>query len=282
MTELEIIERLQRRVPVRKGELILGIGDDCAIYRPRGASEDLLFTTDLLIEGVHFRPGTRAEAIGYRALARGLSDIAAMGGDPRFCLVSLAMPGAWSRHLDAFYRGLLGLARRHRVLLAGGDLAHSRKLTVDIIVCGAVPRGRALRRDGAKPGNTIYVSGPLGRAAAGGYRAKPVPRLTEGRKLRECATACMDLSDGLSIDLLRLCEASGLSADLREVPVAAGATPEQALHGGEDYELLYTGPEGLPGIPIGTMRGGVPGMVTLGGELLQPRGYDHFAYNSRR
>jgi thiamine-monophosphate kinase len=282
MTELEIIERLQRRVPVSKGQLVLGIGDDCAIFRPRGSSEDLLFTTDLLIEGVHFRPGTAAEAVGYRALTRGLSDIAAMGGKPKFCLVSLAMPGTWLRHLDAFYRGLLGLARRHDVLLAGGDMAHSPKLTVDIIVCGAVPRGRALRRDGAKPGDTIYVSGPLGRAAAGGYRAKPVPRLAEGRRLRGRATACMDLSDGLSIDLLRLCEASGVSAELYKVPIARGATIDQALHGGEDYELLYTGPSGLPGISIGTVGGGMPGMVTLHGELIEPRGYDHFAYNSRR
>lgn len=282
MTELEIIERLQRRVPASKGELVLGIGDDCAIFRPRGGREDLLFTTDLLIEGSHFRPGTRAEVIGHRALARGLSDIAAMGGDPRFCLVSLAMPGAWSRHVDAFYRGLLALARRHRVTLAGGDLAHSSKLTIDIVVCGAVPRGRALRRDGAKPGDTLYVSGSLGRAAASGYRAKPVPRLAAGRALRGRATACMDLSDGLSIDLLRLCEASGVSAEVKKVPVAPRATLDQALHGGEDYELLYTGPPGLPGSPIGAVGGSAPGMITFNGELLLPLGYDHFAYNNRR
>ena len=114
------------------------------------------------------------------------------------------------------------------------------------------------------------------RAAASGYRTRPVPKLAAGRALRGRATACMDLSDGLSIDLLRLCEASGVSAALTEVPVARGATLDQALHGGEDYELLYTGPPGLPGIPIGTIGGSVPGMVTLRGELLEPRGYDHF------
>jgi len=282
MSEIQIIERLQRRVPIAKGELVLGIGDDCAIFRPRGAREDLLFTTDLLIEGVHFPRDLRADAVGHRALARSLSDIAAMGGTPRFCLVSIALPDKWTRHLDAFYNGLLKLARRHGVTVAGGDLSHTSKLTIDVMVCGAVPRGRALRRDGAKPGDTLYVSGKLGRAAAGGYRAQPEPKLAAGRALRGRASACMDLSDGLSIDLLRLCEASGVSADIAEVPVAPRATLEQALHGGEDYELLYTGPPGLPGLPIGKIGGSIPGMITYGGELLQPRGYDHFAYNSRR
>ena len=115
MTEYQWIEHLRRRIPVAHGELVLGIGDDCAIYRPRGANEDLLLTTDLMIEGVHFRREEVSPAfIGHKSLARGLSDIAAMGGEPKFCLVSLAIPKTWQRHVDEFYRGLLRLAReRH-------------------------------------------------------------------------------------------------------------------------------------------------------------------------
>ena len=139
---------------------MLGIGDDCAIYRPRGSPEDLLFTTDLLLEDVHFRRATHPpEAVGHKALARGLSDIAAMGGVPRFCLLSLAMGErtgqAW---MQRFYDGLLRLARKAGALLAGGDLARAArggKMACDIVVCGAVPRGRALRRDGARAGDAI-------------------------------------------------------------------------------------------------------------------------------
>ncbi len=279
MTEYQWIEHLRRRIPVAHGELVLGIGDDCAIYRPRGANEDLLLTTDLMIEGVHFRREEVSPAfIGHKSLARGLSDIAAMGGEPKFCLVSLAIPKTWQRHVDEFYRGLLRLARQSGTQVAGGDLSKANRIAIDIIVCGAVKKGTALRREGATPGDTIYVSGALGRSAARGYRLRPVPRLQLGRSLRGRASACMDLSDGLSIDLYRMCEASGVSARLEEVPVATGATLEQALHGGEDYELLYTGPAGLPGIVVGRVTGLDPAaLITFRDYPLLPRGHDHFA-----
>jgi thiamine-monophosphate kinase len=167
----------------------------------------------------------------------------------------------------------------------GGDLAHAEKTMCDIVVCGAVPRGTALRRDGARAGDAIYVSGALGASAlglsTGGGRAwrrhlRPQPRLALGRFLRARlrATAAMDLSDGLSLDLHRLCLASGLSAEIGAPPRFPGATWEQALHGGEDYELLFTAPararvprdfEGLPLTRIGTMRPGRPGAVELDG-----------------
>src|SRR5919107_1885742 len=151
MTELEWIERLRRRIPAAKGDLVLGIGDDCAIYRPRGAREDLLLTTDFLIEGVHFRRQETSPAfIGHKSLARGLSDIAAMGGEPKLCLVSLAVPKTWRRHVDDFYGGLLRLARQTGTQVAGGDLSSGDRIVVDIVVCGAVTKGMALRRDGAK------------------------------------------------------------------------------------------------------------------------------------
>lgn len=269
MTELEIIERLRRKLPPKGRGLVLGIGDDCAIYRPSGSREDLVFTTDQLIEAIHFRRGMAAHRIGERAVARALSDIAAMGADPRFCLISLAVPRGFD--VDGFYRG----AGRLNVAIAGGDLAKSRLFSCDVVVCGSVPRGKALQRDGARAGDEIYVSGELGAAAASGYRRMPEPRLKAGRSLRGRATSCMDISDGLAIDLYRLCMASGVGAFLHHIPRAANATVEQALHGGEDYELLYTGRD-LPGIRIGTIGDGPPGYLSLEGYPLAPIGWDHF------
>lgn len=298
-TEVELIERIRARVPpaLRSG-LVLGIGDDCAVFRPRGSNEDLLFTTDLLVEDIHFRRDThRAADIGWKALARGLSDIAAMGGDPRFCLVSLALaPWNDARWVDAFYGGLLELAARENTPLAGGDLGSSAKTTCDIVVCGAAPRGKWLSRSGSRAGDNIYVSGRLGGSAAGLRKSRgvarrkhlqPQPRLTLGQYLRSRlhATSAMDLSDGLSLDLHRLSKASGLAADIEAPPIFRGATLEDALHGGEDYELLFTAPprcrvpavfEGVPLSRIGTMRKGHAGEVRFNGALLEPRGYDHF------
>jgi thiamine-monophosphate kinase len=297
-SEWRFTEGLRRQIPVPKGSrIVLGIGDDCAIYRPRGSAEDLLFTTDLLLEDVHFRRETHpAKDIGWKALARGLSDIAAMGGIPKFCLVSLAV-GSWAeaRWIDGFYRGLLSLADLSGTVLAGGDLARGEKVACDIVVCGEVPRGRSLRRDGARAGDAIYVSGRLGASAlglaTGGGTAwrrhlRPQPRLELGRYLREHgATAAMDLSDGLSLDLRRLCLASGLSAEIEPPPRFPGASLQQALHGGEDYELLFCAPassawptqfRGAALTCIGVMRKGRPGAVLLNGKPLPPLGYDHF------
>ena len=301
ISEVDLVRRIGRwATPAghSRSHLVLGIGDDCAIYRPRGSSEDLVFTTDLLIEDVHFRRHThRAEDVGWKCLARGLSDIAAMGAEPRFCLLSLAVAEwAGDKWVEGFYRGLLRLARRENTALAGGDLARSAKVTCDIVVCGAVPRGDALRRAGARAGDIIYVSGALGGSALGlasgsgkawKRHVRPAPRLALGRFLREKlrATAAMDLSDGLSLDLHRMCEASGLRAEIAAPPVYPGATIEQALHGGEDYELLFTAPPrvkvpadfmGVPLTRIGVMRRGKPG-VTLDAVPLAALGWDHFA-----
>ncbi|MCL4401607.1 MAG: thiamine-phosphate kinase [Acidobacteria bacterium] len=297
--EIEILERLRKQAVVPAGSpLVLGIGDDCAIFRPRGSTEDLLFTTDMLIEQVHFLPSThKPEDVGHKALARGLSDIAAMGGEPRFCLLSLALaPWAEEKWRRGFFRGFLRLAGAAAAPLSGGDLAHASRVSCDVVVCGAVPRGKALRRDGAKPGDAIYVSGFLGGSALGLHTLKgkawkrhlrPEPRLRLGRFLRSRlrATAAMDLSDGLSIDLCRLCRASGVTASIEAPPRFPGASLEQALHGGEDYELLFTVrpatrvPSAFEGIPltrIGAMQEGKPGRVLLSGNPLPPLGYDHF------
>jgi thiamine-monophosphate kinase len=297
--EVEILDAIRRRahLPVGRG-LALGIGDDCAIYRPRGAREDLLFTTDLLLEDVHFRHHTHPpEALGHKALARGLSDIAAMGGVPRFCLLSLAAGArADRRWIDRFYDGLLRLARSSGAPLVGGDLARAAQTACDIVVCGSVPRGTALRRDGARAGHAIYVSGRLGGSALGletgtgkswARHLRPQPRLALGVFLRERirASAAMDLSDGISLDLHRLALASGLEAAIEPPPRFPGASPGQALDGGEDYELLFTvAPrvpvparfESVPLTRIGVMRRGQPGAVYLSGQPLPALGYDHF------
>lgn len=272
MNELEIVEKLRRMAPSGRG-LELGIGDDCAIYRPK-AAEDLIFTTDQFIEGVHFLPKVKPGEVGERALARSLSDIAAMGGEPRFCLVSLTVSrkqtGAW---VEAFFRGLLRLARRTGTALAGGDMARGDKIHCDVMVCGAVPRGHALRRDGARVGDSLWVSGRLGKP----WDRRIEPRLALGRALLRRATSCIDVSDGLALDLHRVCLASGVAAEIDRVPVAKGATLERALHGGDDYELLFTLPAGNVG-PKGTTRigrivKGKPGSI----GALKPTGYDHFA-----
>jgi thiamine-monophosphate kinase len=299
VTESEILDRLKRRLTLPRGSrIVTGIGDDCAIYRPRGASHDLLLTTDFLIEGVHFLQSThRAADIGYKVLARGLSDIAAMGGIPEFCLLSLAVPDATSaRWIDSFYSGLLNLAEKHGVVLAGGDLARSAQLTCDIVCVGTTPRGKALLRSGARAGDAIYVSGTLGgsalglashRRAARQRHLRPEPRLQLGLYLRTTlrAAAAMDLSDGLSIDLTRMCQASQCAANIDRVPQFPGASLEQALHGGEDYELLFTVrpqtrvPASRYGVPltrIGTMLEGPEAGVLLDGKPLPALGYDHF------
>lgn len=274
MNELDLIRRIARRAGRQKIEL--GIGDDCAIYRPR-AGEDLLFTADQMIEDVHFRGDQPPSSIGERALARSLSDIAAMGGEPRFCLVSLAVPSERAeKWIEAFYRGLLKLAGKSKTALAGGDLARAGKIYCDVMVCGAVRRGKALRRDGARVGDAIYVSGRLGKP----WDGKIQPRLALGRSLAGLATSCIDVSDGLSLDLHRLCLASGVAAQLDRVPVAKGSTLDRALNGGEDYELLFTLPPDRKAARgtsrIGTIVQGRAGAILFEGQPLKPLGYDHF------
>lgn len=167
--------------------------------------------------------------------------------------------------------------RRTKTQLAGGDISHAKQLIADVMLCGSAAKGKALLRSGAKTGDSIYVSGPLG-----GWRHKReiVPRLDIGRKLIGKATACMDISDGLALDLHRLCLASGVAAEIDSVPLLDDATVEQALHDGEDYELLYTAPpkQRVPGIQIGTISKGNPGALRYRGRKLEPIGYDHFQH----
>jgi thiamine-monophosphate kinase len=296
MNELSIVRLIRSLAQSRAPGVVAGIGDDCAILRPR-PGEDLLLTTDFLIEDVHFRRGTHSGAdCGWKALARGFSDIAAMGGTPRACLVSLALaPWTGAGWVRAFYRSLNQLAACHNAAVIGGDTSRAAKLACDIVVLGAVPRGRALRRDGAKPGDVICVTGSLGGSALGLASGKapalrrhlrPEPRLEAGRLLRTRlrATSCIDVSDGLALDLHRLCLESKVAADLwGPLPSFPGASLEQALAGGEDYELLFTLPAqrrlpasvaGIPVTAIGAIRSGKPGELTFAGAPLTPRGWN--------
>ncbi|MGP0073099.1 MAG: thiamine-phosphate kinase [Bryobacteraceae bacterium] len=270
MTEDSIVRKLRLRAPL--------IGDDCAVI-PSTSRQDLLLKSDLSIEGVHFTRDSTAEEIGARAVARSLSDIAAMGGTPLYCLVSMALaPWTDERWIDGFYRGVFKLLRKSKATLAGGDISHADQFLCDVMIFGAVAKGKALLRSGARHGDALYVSGPLG-----GWRHKPAitPRLEFGRKLIGLATACMDISDGLALDLHRLCKASGVAAELDTVPLLPGATIDQALHDGEDYELLYTAPPRVkaPGIRIGMITKGKRGSMRYAGKALKPIGYDHTRQN---
>ncbi len=300
LTERAITDRLRALAKIPPDSpVVLGIGDDCAIYRPRGSADDLLFTTDLFVEGVHFLKDTHKPAdAGRKALARSLSDIAAMGGSPRFCLVSLCVP-AWAGEnwVETFFDSLLALAHKTGTILAGGDLSHGGTCACDVTVCGSVPRGTALRRDGSRVHNEIYVSGSLGGSALGLSSGKgkawkrhlnPEPRLKLGTYLREDlrATAAIDISDGLSLDLRRLCLASGVSAEILDPPRFPGASLEHALHGGEEYELLFTVRpgtrvpgrfDGLPLTRIGTIFKGPAGEIRHNGMPLATLGFDHFS-----
>jgi thiamine-monophosphate kinase len=274
LSEKALLARVRRK-SLPGPEVVVGIGDDCAVLRIPAGHEALL-TTDFSLEGIHFRRSWHSpEVIGHRSLTRGLSDIAAMGGIPLAAFVSLAlpqtMPQAW---VDRFYQGLLNLAERFSVTLAGGDTARSpRGVMADIVVWGAIAKGKAILRSGARPGDRIYVTGSLGGSAAtlALLRSRktemprparfpahffPTPRIGVGRALQEktLASAMIDISDGLSTDLSHICDESGVGAeiDTEAIPCAKIGRPAKqvplrfALHGGDDYELLFTAPSGKP------------------------------------
>lgn len=239
--EKGLIARLARGLRPGAG-VIRGIGDDCAVLKlPLG--KDLLFACDMLVEGVHFLKQSRADGVGWKALAVNVSDIAAMGGLPRHAVVSLGLPPstpvAW---VDGLYRGLRRCARRFKVNLVGGDTDRSEKIIVDVAILGEVEKLRAVRRDGAEPGDILLVTGRLGGAVRSGRHLRFTPRVLEARALAARAPihAMLDLSDGLGPDLTRLCEASKVSAEVEAaaIPRSRGATLAQALTDGEDFELL--------------------------------------------
>jgi thiamine-monophosphate kinase len=328
--ELALIDRIRSRaVKFPSGRIRLGIGDDCALLRLK-PHEEMAVTTDLSIAGRHFRLDWHPpESVGHRTLARGLSDLAAMGARPVAAFLSLGLPPELTRPagrrlswIDRFFDGFLALADTHKTPLAGGDLAQSPVALADIVLTGAVPSGRALLRSAARPGHRVFVTGNLGGAAAAlaalvklaataksGHPTVPAkiaaqlaphlypqPRIAQGLFLqrRSLASAAIDLSDGLSTDLAHLCQESNVAAELDAdaLPINPAASLIQALHGGEDYELLFAAPpsarlpRSIAGVSVTCIGRIVPARrnhprillrTAAGPKPLEPRGWEHFS-----
>ena len=222
----------------------VGVGDDCAVLRGQGKEHFLIFKTDAVVEGVHFTPQAPPALSGRKALARALSDLAAMGARPLAALITLGVPADASvRRLRAIYRGLETLANKYRVSLVGGETTRAAQLFLNVALLGECRGYRPLLRSGARAGDSIFVTGRLG-ATQKRHHLIFEPRLAEGEWLarRKLATALMDLSDGLGADLPRLAEASrlGFQIEPKAIPRKRGATVEAACNDGEDYELLFT------------------------------------------
>jgi thiamine-monophosphate kinase len=285
--EVQLVDRVARalgskfaigRVPEDRAPLQFGIGDDAAVFRiPAG--HQCVVSCDAFVEGIHFRLDTQPpDSVGYKCLARATSDLAAMGATPRYFLLTLAIPGARTgRWLDAFLAGMARASKQLRIRAIGGDTTQSDRISISVTVIGEVRSGYAVSRSGARPGDLIYVSGTLGRAQLGleltlaGLARKaavrdavephlhPQARVKLGRWLAQhkIPSAMIDLSDGLSTDLARVCAASGAGAklDAERIPqVSVGPAAARlirtkrfnslaaAMHGGDDYELLFTLP----------------------------------------
>ena len=273
--EFRLIDRIRERTAQGREDVRLGIGDDAALVAPP-LGQEIAVSIDTLVEGVHFPHGTAAADIGWKSLAVNLSDLAAMGASPAWALLALTLPPQAAEHhaqfIDEFAKGFAQLAQPHRLALIGGDTTRGN-LTVSVAVHGFVPPGKALTRAGARAGDLVLVTGTLGDAAAGlrllqqGVRIdegdgraaylierlnRPTPRLAAGLALRERASACIDVSDGLLADLGHLCAASGLGAEI-EAPLLPrssmllgsfddASARDFALTGGDDYELCFTVP----------------------------------------
>jgi thiamine-monophosphate kinase len=328
IVEDEVIERIRRRVPSSEGgALRLGIGHDAALIHPQG--RDWVLTCDQFLEGTHFLADKHPpESVGYKALVRATSDVVALAARPRFFLLSLALPAEKTRSwLNRMLSGMARASKLFNMRLIGGDTSRSPgehgRVALNLMVLGEAPPGRRIGRAGAKPGNGIYVTGVLGRAQLGlellrrgmsgqrTYRRLLFPHYYPSLPLdfalwlgrNHWASSMMDISDGLSTDLTRLCKASGVGAriysdqmPLLAVSPALSQIPELApltlaLHGGEDYGLLFTAPrQAASRIPkhfgrtritrIGEIvRGSGVSMISPAGEVssLVPGGWDHFA-----
>jgi len=321
-SEFELIRKYFERAPreIRPGDrrtrrVALGIGDDAALLRP-SAGMELAVSTDLLLEGTHFRAGADARKLGHKALAVNLSDMAAMGAAPRWATLALALPAANEAWLEGFARGFFALADRFGVELIGGDttrVAPPGRIVICITILGEVPINLALFRAGARPGDDIWVSGELGGAALAleqpGHAAtarrldEPEPRVELGERLRGLASAAIDVSDGFAQDLGHILERSGVGAVVEYAalprPLEVASTEDGKLQarlvlsGGDDYELLFTAPPAhrselaalsaelkLPLSRVGAIQGAEAKLQVLDGQgkpMRVGRGFDHFA-----
>ena len=311
--EFDLIARIRARVATR-ADVVLGIGDDAALLAPPPGRQ-LVVTADTLNDGVHFPRGTSPADVGWKALAVNLSDLASMGAEPAWCTLSLSLPQSDPAWIEGFLDGFLDLAGQHDIALVGGDTTRG-PLSIAVTAMGLVEPGRALRRDGARVGDEVWVTGTLGDAAGGlalldrepvpALRARldrPTPRVAAGRALAGIATACVDVSDGLLADLGHVCARSHVAAHLDVDALPASAALREAFgeadrialqaSGGDDYELCFTAPADA-GADIGAVSAQLGLRITrigriVAGEGVHPvdaksqpwssprRGYDHFA-----
>ncbi len=292
LNEFEIIKKYFQRV-AKRTDVIIGSGDDCAIVQVP-PKHQLAMSIDTFASGVHFSSDTTAGDIAYKALAINLSDLAAMGAQPAWFTCALAIPDVNELWLKQFAEGLFSLADQFNITLVGGDLTRGA-LSITINVCGLTPENKFLTRAGANVGDYIYVSGNLGTAA---YALKyhdqislsklnrPLPRIELGLQLRDIASSCIDISDGLISDLGHILEASdkGASIYLDKIPMLelVKKYPELALTGGDDYELCFTSSQKLD-LPDVTCIGKIDAekglrMYNSDGSLYEPKktGYQHF------
>ena len=300
MTEFELIRAWFASSPVARADVRVGVGDDAALVQPAAGTE-LAVTTDALVAGVHFHEDIDPAALGHKALAVNLSDLAAMGAEPAWFLLALTLPAqsvpAW---LERFAQGMYNLAQAHGVQLIGGDVARG-PLAITITALGSLPAGQGLLRSGARAGDRIYVTGTLGDAALAlaerrGEQAfapqerdelkarleRPTPRIAEGRALRGLASSAIDVSDGLLADLGHVLEASAVGAriELAALPLSAAYRRQlgqlgwdYALAGGDDYELCFTAPPAAAG-RIEALARGAPVPMTAIGEIVAGSGID--------
>jgi thiamine-monophosphate kinase len=256
VNEFELIEKLTRSLPTNKS-VVTGPGDDSAVLDLGLPDKLLLFKTDAIVEGIHFKSDTPPEKIGHKALARCLSDIAAMAGTPTAALITIALPKTFdAAFIEAIYSGMNGLARKHDVAIAGGETTtNPERILISIAMIGLAPRGKAVLRSGAEAGDAIFVTGELGGSLATRH-LEFEPRLSEARWLAEhfAIHAMIDLSDGLAGDLRHILKASRVGAELltTSIPISRAAklaskaeSPAKppllaALTDGEDFELLFT------------------------------------------
>jgi thiamine-monophosphate kinase len=294
--ESRLIQRI--RAQFQNSGVVLGIGDDTAVLDiPEGHS--VLFCSDLVAEDSHFIRGLHpADSVGYKAVAVNVSDIGAMGGIPMHFVISLAAPGDLDvEWVDGFYSGVARACQEFNVTLVGGDSSTAKSVFIDVAMVGRVKSGGAVRRSGAKPGDKIYVTGALGGSARGLQLLRrgihddpavqkhlfPQPRYEIGMAVASKAHAMIDVSDGLSTDLGHILEESKVSARIYrdKIPAASGATVDEVLHGGEEYELLVTASAKIPLIEIGEIIPSTDGhqILLVDGareSVLTPKGWQHF------